>query len=331
MTRTVLIFAFALGLAACSGDSGGFVAAPQIFGDYSLATFQEDGAGNAVARPVRTNFNEPGFIAVDYDLDGEAEEALPYQLSASGTITVNGVPVGAVSPDHQLMVGGNLNPLEPRGGITIGAAAKTARGIGNYAFAGKYVGCALGGDTATGAYWTRRLLCSADGVNGFQFAALADSEGASASGTLNFDILDGNVQLGGFVGTIAISGFAAMFALPSASTPEFLVLIRKSEGASQATLSGNYAGFLFSRDAGHTYTARVVFSANGAGSCSLAEQRSDGTSASSVLDYGVIANGSLTIGDDLEGIVSGNGHFFAAVDTDNGDGKISFLLAVRQG
>lgn len=331
MTKTVLGFVLAFGLAACNGDNGGFVAIPQVFGDYSLATFQEDGTGAPVARPVRTDFNVPGFVGVDYDLDGEAEEELPYQLSASGAITVNGVPVAAVSPDQQVMVGGNLNPLETRAGITIGAAAKTARGIANYAFAGKYVACALGGDAATGEYWTRRLLCSADGVNALQFGVLSDSDGAGTSGSLNFDILDGNIQMGGYVGTIAISGHAAMFALPSASTPEFMVLIRKGQSGSEATLSGNYAGFLFSRDAGQTYTARVAFTANGAGSCSLSEQRSDGSSANAVLDYDVISDGSLSIGNDLHGIVSGNGHFFAAVDTDNADGKISFLLAVRQG
>jgi len=329
--RVGFLSAAALFLAACSNPTGPPVFPPYIDGTFGAAALQENALGLPQAAPFRSEFSTPGIVHVDYDLDGESDQDLAYDLAVDGVLRVKGVPVAEVTADGQLMIGGNLDPDDPLAGLTIGAAVKSVRGIGTNTFAGKYVLCTLGGDTSAGTYFTRRQLGTADGIEFLTTGILAHSDGLTGSAVLPYSVVDGSVFLPGYVGAVTVEGRVAVLSMPSNPHGELVVAIRKSTRLAQMPLSGTYVGYDFRHDAGVSRTARISLRADGAGNATLSEVTSDGTSLSDAFAIDTAVDGVVVFdGGAATGIVSEDGRVLAMVDTDPSDGGIGFLLALRK-
>lgn len=329
--KSSLVALCGVALCACTYPNDPPVVGLHIEGSFGAAALEEDTSGAPRAGLFRSGFTTPGRVEVDYNLDGAADEALAYELGLEGTLRVEGQPVAEVSLDGQLMIGGNLNPSEPRAGLTIGAAARSVRGTGSFAFQGQYLLCALGGNALTGEYWTHRSLGTADGNDQFVTGILAHSEGLTGSSTQTFAVHDGDVLMDAYAGTITFDGRVAVLSHPSDPSGELVVAIRKSVAA-QPTLAGAFAGYVFRNEFGATRTARIALAFDGAGGVTFEESRSDGSTARGAFAYASGADGSVFVdGGAWAGIASGDGRIVALVDTDRSDGGIGYLLAVRRG
>jgi len=332
VVHRVAICSAAILIAACSNPSGPITIVQQINGTYGAAALEETDLGVPVAAPFRSGFSASGVVSVDRDLDGTPDEELDYGVDGEGTLVVDGVPVAEVSADGQLLIGGNLNPHAPNSGLTIGAAAKVVRGTGSFAFSGGYILCGLGGNSSTGQYFTQRRLGTADGIDRLLTGILAHSEGTTGSAALTFSVLDGDVAVDPYVGTMTFDGRTVVLSRPSNPDGEFVIAIRKTAGFVQPSFVGRFAGYSFRNDSGVSRTSRVTLEAAANGTGTLSEQRSDGSGSSRAIQFALHLDGTIDVDSGAEsGIVSEDGRVVALVDTDRSDGDIGLLIALRRG
>ncbi len=354
-----IVAALGIALASCGGDDDGLILLPRVnpnnallTGDYQMNTLEQEWYEVATRSGSGT-----------FDGKGKAigEGTIKYDIADDRTITISPPSpaekeYGIVSSDGNMAIVTDAEYIIPGSSdqdVETHIVMKKSSGLTMADVQGEYIvsqaSARIEGAANAFVFATSQLRIELDNAGAGNWAYIQDSRGNSGGGNLTYTLnpTDGTFTVttdpGGTDSGIFSPDGNMLIMMDSLSRDDVdgsdgLLAVGVKKSTSAPALSGKYQVHFIGNDmdAGAywqfaTRMDAVVDAANSEFDCTvLADSRGAAPGTTFPAPFtAVAADGTFTISDDGVGIVSPDGSFIAAVDTDNADNEIKLIFGLR--
>lgn len=284
-----------------------------------------------------------GRIEITFDGDGNGtwqqlddsngstgSGSLTYNVSADGTLSIDGVEVGMLNTDERFFNIVDTNSADSD--LSFHFGVKQSSGLSNATLHGTFMIGEMG--VLDADHWTRRIEATFDGNGNGIWQYIDDSDGSTDSGSLTYTVEDdGTLSVdGATVGQLSSDGnvFTIIDAEFADNDVSLQIGLKQSSNFSNNSLKGDYIVEEIGVDSTH-WTGRVAMTFDGDGNGTWQQfDDSKHATGSGTLTYSVTDSGVLSIDGTEVGQIGMDTNVFMIVDSDVTDSDLSLHIGIKK-